>query len=412
MPALPEHPWGRVEEDGTVYVTDDGAERSVGQYPDGTPEEALAYFVRKYDDLEAQIGLLEQRVRMGAPAADIARSAAHLNEQLSEAKAVGDLAALRRRVEEIGGSAAELGEQQSEAARAELAEAIAHRESIVAEAEQLAAQDPARIQWKQTTAAIEELFARWQRHQQEGPRLPKGEANALWKRFRQARSKLDAERRAFFAELDASHKQAREAKTRIIERAEALAPRGADGVPEYRRLLDEWKAAGRAGRKHDDALWNRFKAAGDVLFQAKNEVDAQVNEEFQENLERKQALLDEAAPILEMTDRKQARARLADIQRRWEEIGRVPRERFKQIEDGLRRIEQHVRKLDEEHWDRSNPEKRARSENMHAQLTEAIEKLEAELEAARASGNAKAIARAEEALAARRAWLAALGTGA
>lgn len=409
MPALPEHPWGRVEEDGTVYVIDNGAERSVGQYPDGTPEEALAYFVRKYGDLEAQVALLEQRVRMGAPAADISRSAGHLAAQLAEANAVGDLAALRSRVEAIGGSAAELGEQQHEAARAELAEALARREQIVAEAERLAAQPPAQIQWKRTTAAIEELFARWQQHQQEGPRLPKGEANALWKRFRQARSTLDAERRAFFAELDAAHKQAREAKNRIIERAEALAPQGADGVPEYRRLLDEWKAAGRAGRKHDDALWNRFKAAGDVLFQAKNAIEAQTNEEFQANLERKEALLDEAAPIMEMSDRVKARAALSDVQRRWDDIGRVPRDRLKQIEDRLRRIEQHVRKLDEDHWERSNPEKRARSENMHAQLTEAIERLEAELASAQASGDEGAARKAQEALQARRDWLAALG---
>ena len=51
MSELPQHPFGRVEADGTVYVTDGGEERQVGQYPDGTPEEALAYFTRKYDCL-------------------------------------------------------------------------------------------------------------------------------------------------------------------------------------------------------------------------------------------------------------------------------------------------------------------------------------------------------------------------
>ena len=37
-------PWGRVDETGTVYVREAAGERVVGQYPDGTPEEALAYF--------------------------------------------------------------------------------------------------------------------------------------------------------------------------------------------------------------------------------------------------------------------------------------------------------------------------------------------------------------------------------
>ena len=303
MSGLPEHPFGRVEADGTVYVTDNGTERQVGQFPDGTPQEALDYFVRKYDDLAGQVQLLEQRARSGANPNDVSKSVSLLRSQVEDAAAVGDLQALRDRLAKLSDEVAQLGEQQQEAHQQAVAEAIAHRETIVVAAEELAAQDPAKIQWKQTSAKLDELFASWQEHQRTGPRLPKAEANALWKRFRTARTHIDGERRKFFAKLDAEHKQARDAKQAIIARAEALAPRGADGVPEYRRLLDEWKAAGRAGRKHDDALWAKFKAAGDVLFQAKAEVDARDNEEFQANLKSKLAILDDARPILEMTDR-------------------------------------------------------------------------------------------------------------
>lgn len=409
MSALPENQWGRVDEDGTVYVIENGTERVVGQYPDGTPDEALAYFVRKFQDLEGQLVLLEQRVRNGAPAQDVAKSVAHLKQQLEGANAVGDLASLHTRLDALGGTVSELSKEQQEAQAAELAEALAHRESLVVEIEQLAAQDPKRIQWKQTSAQVDELFARWQSHQQTGPRLPKQEANALWKRFRTARTKLDSERRAFFAELDAQHKQARDAKQKLIARAEELAPRGADAIGDYRRLLDEWKATGRAGRKHDDALWAQFKAAGDVLFQAKQEILAKEDEEFAGNLEQKEALLTEAKPILEMTDRKAAREKLIEIQRRWDEIGKVPRDRFRQIEDELRQIEQHVRKLDDEHWRNADPEKKARSAGLRGQLEEAIEKLEAERVAAEAKGDAAAVKAAEEALEARRVWLGALG---
>ena len=48
MSANENSPWGRVDETGTVFVTDRGVEREVGQYPDGTPDEALAYFTRKF----------------------------------------------------------------------------------------------------------------------------------------------------------------------------------------------------------------------------------------------------------------------------------------------------------------------------------------------------------------------------
>lgn len=409
MSGLPEHPFGRVEADGTVYVTDNGTERQVGQFPDGTPQEALDYFVRKYDDLAGQVQLLEQRARSGANPNDVSKSVSLLRSQVEDAAAVGDLQALRDRLAKLSDEVAQLGEQQQEAHQQAVAEAIAHRETIVVAAEELAAQDPAKIQWKQTSAKLDELFASWQEHQRTGPRLPKAEANALWKRFRTARTHIDGERRKFFAKLDAEHKQARDAKQAIIARAEALAPRGADGVPEYRRLLDEWKAAGRAGRKHDDALWAKFKAAGDVLFQAKAEVDARDNEEFQANLKSKLAILDDAQPILEMTDRKAAREKLTDIQRRWDEVGRVPRANFREVEDRLRAVEQHVRKLDDEHWANSNPEKQARQSGMAAQLNDAIAKLEKELADAKASGDERAIREAQEALSARQSWLKVIG---
>ena len=305
-----QQPWGRVDETGTVFVRTADGEREVGQYPDATPEEALAYFERKYADLAGQVGLLEQRARRGAPAADVAKAVANLRDSVAEAHAVGDLDALARRLEALSGTAKELTEQQQAEAKAALDEAIAERTRIVEQAEALAAQDPAKTQWKQATAELDALFASWQQHQQDGPRLPKNEANELWKRFRTARSTIEQHRKAFFAELDAAHRDVRTRKQALIERAEALAPRGADAVADYRALLDEWKLAGRAGKKLDDALWAKFKAAGDVLFQAKAEVDAQEDEAYRANLTEKLALLDEAEKLLTV-DRPEAGAHRA-----------------------------------------------------------------------------------------------------
>jgi hypothetical protein len=404
-----QQPWGRVDETGTVFVRTSDGERAVGQYPDGSAEEALAYFQRKYADLAGQVTLLEQRVRRGAPAADVAKAVATLRDSVSTANAVGDLEALARRLEALSGTTKELTEQQQAEARAAVAEAVAERTKIVEQAEALAAQDPAKTQWKQATAELDELFATWQRHQQDGPRLPKNEANELWKRFRAARSTIEQHRKAFFAELDSAHRDVRARKQALIERAEALAPRGADAVGDYRNLLDEWKQAGRAGKKLDDALWAKFKAAGDVLFHAKAEIDAQEDESFRANLDEKLVLLTEAEQLLTATDPKQARSTLNRIQRKWDEIGKVPRDQVRVVEDRLRKVENHVKSLEEERWQREDPEKKARSEGMLGQLQAAIDKLEAELAAAEASGDAQAAASAREALEARRAWLKAVG---
>jgi chaperonin cofactor prefoldin len=384
-------------------------ERAVGQYPDATPEEALAYFERKYVELNGQVTLLEQRAKGGAPAADIAKSVGNLTVAVANANAVGNLAALAERLGALGGAVSELTEQQSIETKAASAAAVAERAAIVTEAERLAAEDPAKTQWKQTSAALDALFAKWQAHQHDAPRIPKGEANDLWKRFRAARTTIEQNRKAFFAELDSAHKDVRTKKQHLIEQAEALAPQGADGVSAYRALLEEWKKAGRSGKKQDDAMWAKFKAAGDVLYSVKSEVEAQDNEEFSANLVRKLELLTEAETLLTTTDRNAARDTLTTIQRKWDLIGKVPRDQVKTIEDRLRKVEAVVRKLDDDHWKRNNPETKARTEGLAGQLNDAIAKLEAELAAAQKGQDARAIKDATEALEARKTWLKAIG---
>jgi hypothetical protein len=401
-------PWGRVDETGTVFVRESEGERAVGQYPDGTPEEALAYFQRKYIELAGQVTLLEQRAKRGAPAADVAKAVKSLATTVVTANAVGDLASLHTRLEALGGAVVELTEKQTEESKALVAAALLERTEIVVEVEKLAAQDPAKAQWKLVSAQLDELFARWQKHQQDGPRLPKTESNDLWKRFRAARAIIDGHRKAFFAELDSTHKDARTRKQELVAKAEALLPKGADGIPVYRTLLDDWKLAGRAGKKFDDALWAQFKAAGDALYNAKSEIDARDSVEFEANLEQKLELLTEAEKLLTVTDRAKAKETLASIQRRWDKIGKVPREKVKTVEDRLRKVETAVRKLDEEHWQRSDPEKQARSQGLASQLHDAIAKLERELADAKASGDKAKVAKAQEALDARKVWLEAI----
>lgn len=403
-------PWGRVDDTGVVYVRDGDGERAVGQYPDAPEAEALAYFERKYVDLAAQVGLLEQRARRGAPAADVARAVERLSASLENPTAVGDLQALRDRLAALDGAVGDLTARQSEEHQAQVAVARADREAIVVEAETLAARDPATVQWKATGQALDALFARWQEAQRSAVKLPKSEANALWTRFRTARSSIETQRRSYFAELDGAQKEARDVKERLVANAEALAGSGDDPIGRYRGLMEDWKAAGRAGRKVDDALWARFRAAGDALYAAKTAERQVEDSEYGANLEAKLELLEEAEPLATATDHASARAKLTGIQRRWDAIGKVPRDQVRVVEDRLRRIEQAVKNLEQEHWRRSNPETRARSEGLAAQLTSAIDKLERELAEADRVGDRRAAKEAEDALAARRVWLDAIGS--
>ncbi|WP_136585665.1 DUF349 domain-containing protein [Microbacterium hydrothermale] len=404
-------PWGRVDDEGTVSVREADGWRVVGQYPDGTPAEALAYFQRKFADLAGEVTLLETRHRRGgASASDLRSTAKTLRSKLDGAAAVGDLAALIARVDALTGELAEASETEAVAAKQASEEAVRERTAIVEEAEALASRDPQSVQWKQMTADMAALFDRWQAHQQNGPRLSKSTAQQLWRRFRDARATVDRHRREFFSSLDETHKAAREAKTRLVERAEALAPRGEDGIGAYRDLLDAWKASGRAGRKVDDALWARFKAAGDALYGARIERESADAEASKEKIEQKRALLEQAAPIVDEKNLATARQKLTAIQRQWDEIGRIfPRDKERALDDELRKIEQSVRTREDADWKRNDPEQKARANDMTRQLTDAIDKLEAELADAEARGDKRAAAQASEALEARRTWLRALG---
>ncbi|MEQ1734908.1 MAG: DUF349 domain-containing protein, partial [Rhodoglobus sp.] len=135
---------------------------------------------------------------------------------------------------------------------------------------------------------------------------------------------------------------------------------------------------------------------------------AKDDEEFGANLALKLELLAEADPLVAETDRVKAKEALLSIQKRWDKIGKVPRDQVKVVEDRLRKIETAVRKLDEDHWQTNNPERQQRTDGFQDQLNEAIAKLENELAEAKAGGNAKKVAEAQEALDARKAWLGAL----
>lgn len=401
---------GRVDEDGTVYViAADGSERAVGSYPDASPEEALAYFGRKYDELAASADLLAQRVaHTDVSAHDARQSLAHLKEQIGEAHVVGDIAALEATVTSLEEAIAARAAVEAEQRAAAKVEATARRETLVAEAESLAATDPSGMQWKQASARVRELLEEWKGHQRSGPRLDKDVEGELWKRFSAARTSFDKSRKAWFARLDEEHGEARAIKEKLVKEAEALAT-SKDWGPTagaFKRLMQDWKRAGRAARADDDALWRRFKAAQDAFFDAKDEVVAAEEAEFAENLKVKEELLTQAEALtIDEEHLDAAKAELRRIQDRWEAAGKVPRADIRRVEGRLRAVEQKVRDIEDKQWRRSDPELNARAQSMVDQLERQVQGLEADLAAATAAGDDRRAAALESELATKKLWL-------
>jgi hypothetical protein len=278
--------------------------------------------------------------------------------------------------------------------------ALAAREDIAKQAEALASSDLSKAIWKDVSLKLSGLFEQWQSLQKSGARVPKSEADAIWKRFQTSRNKLESAKRAYFAEAGQKAKNAKATKEGLVKRAEALATKGADSVVEYRKLLDEWKAAGRT--KNDDQLWSSFKAAGDTIYAAKGEQMAQVSASQSEALTSKLALLDEAKAIDPQNDLAKAKQLLKSIQDRWEKAGRVARTDIERTEDKLRAIETAVKNADRDHWKATDPAAKARKDDVTLKLEEAITKLEIEISK---TTDSKKKTELTEALAARKSWL-------
>jgi hypothetical protein len=398
-----------VTDDGTVYVVEAAGERVVGQVPGATGDDALTLYVRRFVDLEAKVTLFAQRLTAtDLSVKEIDQTLAKLTDDLAEPAAVGDLDGLRTRLEVLRETAA-ARKQAVEAERAAAREqALAERTSIVEQAEKIAATDPERMQWRPAGDQLRQLLEDWKTAQRSGPRLERASEESLWKRFSHARTTFDRERRHHFAQLEARNNEAKTAKEAIVAEAEALAT-STDWGPTagaYRDLMTRWKGIGRAPRQVDDALWARFRAAQEQFFAARNAQSAQVDAEYQANLEVKLALLAEAEALVPVKDLAAAKAALRSVQARWEQAGKVPRADVQRIEARMRAVENAVREQDDAHWKRTNPETRARAEGMVAQLRAAIVSLEDDLAKATAAGNKRKADEARTALDARRAWLA------
>ncbi|GAA1785185.1 DUF349 domain-containing protein [Nostocoides veronense] len=400
--------FGRVGEDGTVYVRDGEGERAVGSYPGAGADDALQYFARKYDELYAAADLLHQRA--GLPevtSKDLAEGLSGLRTHIGEANVVGDLAALNTLVEGVESQISVRRETESAARAAARAEALTVREGLVSEAEAIAAQPLEKVQWKTSSATMRSLLDSWKEQQRSGARLDKESEAALWQRFSKARNSFDKARRSHFAEVEATRGAAKGAKEKLVAEAEKLST-STDWAPTagaFKRLMDQWRVAGRASRSEDDALWARFKAAQDSFFAAKDQVVAAEDEEFRKNLDVKLGLLAEAEKLLPVTNLESAKSALRGIQDRWEAAGKVPRADIERTEKGLRRIEAAIREAEDKKWRRTNPEVTARAQSLATQLEASVAKLETDLADAQAKGNAKKIADVQAKLDAQRAWL-------
>jgi hypothetical protein len=388
--------WGRIAEDGTVFVRTADGERPIGSWQAGSVEEGLAFYERRYDDLAAEVGILEARIE--SPSADpkaVAAGARKLRDTLPTASVLGDVAGLDARLagvlEKVDGRLAAQAADKAAAA----AEAADKKRALVAEATRLAAGND----WRATGDRFRTIVEEWKAIRG----VDRKTDSELWEQFATARKEFDRRRRAHFAELDKQRGESAEHKERLVTEAEKLASSEEWGptARRFRDLMTEWKSAGRAARDADDALWTRFKAAQDQFFARRNEAFSARDAEYSKNLEAKEALLAEAETLDPGSDLEGARKRLRVIHEKWEKVGKVPREHMGTLEDRLAAVEQRVRDAGT-----STRHVVVTESPLVVRLRESVTKLEARLARAQAAGDTKLAAETEQSLTTQREWLA------
>ena len=295
--------FGRVADDGTVFVKDGEGEREVGQFPDASKEEALALYARRYLDLKAKLDLFANKLKSNnVKSREIDETIKTLSAETEQPAVVGDLAALKAQFEALKEEGAAKKTALTEARKAAIAKAVEERTAIVEKAEAL--QDS--TAWVETSR-------------------------------------------------------------------------------KFTELMDRWKKAGRAGRRDDDAMWERFRAAADTFFNARQADRDQISSSEKENLAKKEELLVKAealVPVKSEEEAKQARQALAAIQEEWDQIGYVPRDEVRRIEGRLDAVDKQIKAIEDAAWKQSDPEADARKssfeEQLNAQLAELDQKIAAE----------------------------------
>ncbi len=399
--------FGRVGEDGTVYVITPEGEKAVGSYPGKSAEEALAYFVRKFEAVASEVALLAARVTSGAMVPSDANLAVNrMRQQIKELNGVGDLAALAASLEHIP-SLIEGNREAYEAKKAaENATKAAHRQEvleaktkIVEEAESLALSES----WKATGDRLKVLLEEWKA----AARLDKKSDAELWKRFSTSRNKFDKRRRTHFAALDTIQEKVANAKIELVTEAEQLAT-STQWVPTAKRfkvLMDQWKATGRGKKGEDAKLWNRFKAAQDQFFAAKNADLAKREEQMGANLAKREALIAEIEALLPISDIENVQKTFRELAKQWDRIGMTQRDKKAAFENRFAKVEAEVKKAEEARWRKIDPVAKSRAAEVVRQLSEAVDNYERLAQKALALGNAKKASEAKDAAAARRLWL-------
>jgi hypothetical protein len=177
-------------------------------------------------------------------------------------------------------------------------------------------------EWEKNSKAIIEIQQIWKTI----GFAPKKDNQEIYLRFRTACDKFFDAKRDFFKHYKEEQQNNLQLKTELVQQAEALkdSTDWKNTTEELIRIQKKWKEIGPVPRKHSDAIWKKFRGACDQFFNRKSEFFSKKDEAQEENLKKKEALIEELKQYEPGDNNEESFAKLQDFQRRWSDIGFVP----------------------------------------------------------------------------------------
>ncbi len=229
-------------------------------------------------------------------------------------------------------------QEHFEALKAEQVKNLELKTELCAAAEELNAQpSTTRKEWNKASERLLEIQKTWKTI----GFAPKKDNNRIYERFRAACDKFFEAKRAFYAGVKTEMEHNLQLKVELCEQAEALSESEdwKATTEELIALQARWKEIGAVSRRHSDVVWKRFRVACDKFFERKASHFSGVDSQYEENLQKKLALLDEMAAADVAAGGFEV---IREFQRRWGEIGFVPikqkdgiQKRYKAVVDAM-----------------------------------------------------------------------------
>ena len=186
-------------------------------------------------------------------------------------------------------------------------------------------------------AAFHELQKLHEQWKEFGP-VAKEYRDSIWERFRAATAVINKRYQAHFEGLKEKQEENLTAKTALCERVEEIAAKEVTSSSEWNALTKdiekiqaEWKGIGFASKKENQKIYDRFRAACDKFFEKKRDYYSAYKDNMNENLEKKMALIEAAEALKSSTEWKKATDEFINLQKKWKEIGAVPRKKSEQL---------------------------------------------------------------------------------